>query len=584
MDSRISNDEEPQFPVVCAELRRPAGRKVAAHCVEAVRPLGYEPERSRGNWNDFQFHCSDSDASDNDVLSVGAIPPTSCSAKWSGTSIMNVGRRYVEEEDHRLRQSAQDQEIADIDEDVYTLSDVLPARSDDAAIRPRSLPVGGSTRPQIMQYPDEPDVINVQHKVRKRPNVVVVDMVKTAGVDNQNIRNTMDAGGDVLDVPDVFPVELEVSANEPMSLQVETDMGQQVEVGWEPTLMAAPLVYKDGHMTEWPDIKSDGVLVNDIMLESEMSPVGSVLGAAEPALLATKSEVFSPVVLAGGRCCGSPTGRGRGSHSASFCPTKLPIILDATVVDTEQLVNDLGDTLDAVDEGAGQLCVHIVPAELSPNLHDVRSVGFNLWPFSQFFLSYEDSDEDWLSPMIGGRVPLPSLMDLDYLYMSPQKTDHSRKLGPHTAMWDWRSILKNVASSTKLPELLDLDCQDRFRNLGRRYVLDLCVLETDSDIQPLGGGYIESDDSPFESCGREMISDVRQPGGGCMVLNDLPFIPYCRRVIQFSHPMVEKINCTRVRGCAGNGHSPGVSKNETTPAEIVRSTELCVRKETARFG
>ena len=59
---------------------------------------------------------------------------------------------------------------------------MLPVRSDEAAIRPRSLPVGGSTRPQIMQYPDDPDVINVRHEVRKRPNVVVVDMAKTAGV------------------------------------------------------------------------------------------------------------------------------------------------------------------------------------------------------------------------------------------------------------------------------------------------------------------------------------------------------------------------------------------------------------------
>ena len=76
---------------------------------------------------------------------------------------------------------------------------------------------------------------------------------------------------------------------------------------------------------QWPDIKSDGVMIDGIMLESEMSPVGSVRGAAEPVLLAAKSEVFTPVVLAGGggggRCCGSSPGHGRGSHSASFCPS-----------------------------------------------------------------------------------------------------------------------------------------------------------------------------------------------------------------------------------------------------------------------
>ena len=44
---------------------------------------------------------------------------------------------------------------------------------------------------------------------------------------------------------------------------------------------------------QWPDIKSDGVMIDEIMLESEMSPVGSVRDAAE-------SEVFTPVVFAGG--------------------------------------------------------------------------------------------------------------------------------------------------------------------------------------------------------------------------------------------------------------------------------------------
>ena len=74
---------------------------------------------------------------------------------------------------------------------------------------------------------------------------------------------------------------------------------------------------------QWPDIKYDGVMIDGVMLRSEMSPVGPVRGAAKPVFWAAKSEVFTPVVLpgGGGRCCGSPPGRGRGSHSASFCPT-----------------------------------------------------------------------------------------------------------------------------------------------------------------------------------------------------------------------------------------------------------------------
>ena len=95
----------------------------------------------------------------------------------------------------------------------------LPARGNEAAIRPISLPVGGSTRPQVMKYPDDPDVINVGHDVRKLPDMFPVEMVKTAGVpvtrpvvispkpqavDDQYDRNMVHIGDDVLDVPDVF--------------------------------------------------------------------------------------------------------------------------------------------------------------------------------------------------------------------------------------------------------------------------------------------------------------------------------------------------------------------------------------------
>ena len=75
---------------------------------------------------------------------------------------------------------------------------------------------------------------------------------------------------------------------------------------------------------QWPDIKSDGVMIRGIMLESEMSPIGSVWHAAEPVSVAAKSEMLTPVFAGGGgggRCCGSPPGHGRGSHIVSFCPT-----------------------------------------------------------------------------------------------------------------------------------------------------------------------------------------------------------------------------------------------------------------------
>ena len=77
----------------------------------------------------------------------------------------------------------------------------------------------------------------------------------------------------------------------------------------------------------------------------------------------------------GGRCCGSSPGRGRGSHSASG--SELPTSLSAAIGVTEQLVVDLGDTLDKVDHGAGQSCVRIVPAERLPDLREVRDIMFS---------------------------------------------------------------------------------------------------------------------------------------------------------------------------------------------------------------
>ena len=107
---------------------------------------------------------------------------------------------------------------------------------------------------------------------------------------------------------------------EPVSETTDEDLGKSVEVHREGTARVPTVKLEAGQLMQWPDIKSDGVLIRGIMLESEMSPVGSVRRTAGPVSVAAKSEMFTPV-LPGGRCCGSPPGRGRGSHIASFCPT-----------------------------------------------------------------------------------------------------------------------------------------------------------------------------------------------------------------------------------------------------------------------
>ena len=55
-----------------------------------------------------------------------------------------------------------------------------------------------------------------------------------------------------------------------------------------------------GQLMQWPDIKSDGVMIRGIMLESEMSSIGSVRRTAEPVSVAAKSEMLTPVFAGGG--------------------------------------------------------------------------------------------------------------------------------------------------------------------------------------------------------------------------------------------------------------------------------------------
>ena len=109
---------------------------------------------------------------------------------------------------------------------------------------------------------------------------------------------------------------------------------------------------------------------------------------------------------------------------------------------------------------------------------------------SQFFLSYDVGGEDCFSPVVGGRVPLTCPVDLDSLYMLPGKYCRNEETGPHAEVWDWMSILCDVARSSQLPVLPDSDCQDRFRGVGRTYVLDLNFREAYSRVQLHGGGLV----------------------------------------------------------------------------------------------
>ena len=122
---------------------------------------------------------------------------------------------------------------------------------------------------------------------------------------------------------DVCLMMLDESATVPLSLPVVVNMETQVDVRWETTSVVVPFGDGCGRPAGCLDSESDCCVMDKIVLDPEMSPIISVRSAAVPAFLPTKSEVLSLALLAGGggRCCGSPPGRGRDSHSASVCPT-----------------------------------------------------------------------------------------------------------------------------------------------------------------------------------------------------------------------------------------------------------------------
>ena len=70
--------------------------------MEAVWPLGSGSRWSRVIRNSFQFPCSNSDESDDDVLSVGAVRPLPNAASLGGTEMVDVSQRHADVEDDVL--------------------------------------------------------------------------------------------------------------------------------------------------------------------------------------------------------------------------------------------------------------------------------------------------------------------------------------------------------------------------------------------------------------------------------------------------------------------------------------------------
>ena len=102
MVARISDDYEPQFPVVGEDLPCPAAWDVVASRVGAIRPLEAVTQRSRVVQNSFRLPCSDSEDSDDDVLSVGAVRPLMTAAPLGGARMRDDCQLQADSEDDVL--------------------------------------------------------------------------------------------------------------------------------------------------------------------------------------------------------------------------------------------------------------------------------------------------------------------------------------------------------------------------------------------------------------------------------------------------------------------------------------------------
>ena len=94
--ARISNINEPQIPVVSDDIPCPTARDVVVSRVGAVRPLETVAPLSGAVLNYVRLSCSDSEASDDDVLSVGAVRPLETVAPLRGAFLNDAQQPYYD--------------------------------------------------------------------------------------------------------------------------------------------------------------------------------------------------------------------------------------------------------------------------------------------------------------------------------------------------------------------------------------------------------------------------------------------------------------------------------------------------------
>ena len=143
----------------------------------------------------------------------------------------------------------------------------------------------------------------------------------------------------------------------------------------------------------------------------------------------------------------------------------------------------------------------------------------------------DECGDDGFSPEVRVSGSLVCHVDLDSLWMVHWENRRTVETGSHTGVSVRRRVLCSIARLSRLPVFPDTACLKYFTNIGKKCVLNLNAGETCTPIW-----------SP--ECGLETVTPK-------------PPFPHCRVLVVPSVTVAQVRGCTRMRGCAGNGHSPG---------------------------
>ena len=84
-----------------------------------------------------------------------------------------------------------------------------------------------------------------------------------------------------------------------ISWKIEEDIEQSVESLCDVMMEVTTVRFDVGQLMRWPDMNSDGVMICEFMLESEIFSHGPARREAEPVFVAAESEMFTPVFAGG---------------------------------------------------------------------------------------------------------------------------------------------------------------------------------------------------------------------------------------------------------------------------------------------